>query len=137
MMVKRVFSTILLLAMVLIVAGCSGSENSAYDSLSESQKEIVDTVLSNSWKFSDCNGIRFSTYNGKTYFVVSSTEFSNNPNSLGGYVSETRFYVVDDDVFYEEPYDTYASQTQYGGITTWDDSWDNDTKRETLAQAIK
>lgn len=135
-MLKRIICTIVLIAVLLTIAGCSSSEKSAYDSLTDSQKEIVDTVLSNNSKFSDCNGIRFSTYNGKTYFVVSSTEFSNNPNSLGGYVSETRFYVVDDGLFYEEPYDTYASQTQYGGITTWDGSWDIDTKRETLAQAI-
>lgn len=131
-MTKKLSIIACFILLVLILCGCA--PQSEYDSLTDYQKGVVDNVLSHESQFSNCNGVKFSTYNGDTYFVASYTEFSSFTGA--GLVKETHYFVVTDSSFSEVDWDAYSSQTAYGAVYDWDDSWDADTKREQLAIII-
>ena len=125
---------LIVIFMMLVITLCSCGLQSGYNSLTEHQKGIVNSVLSNSEKFSDCNNVKFGNYNGKTYFIASYTEYS---YSGVGVVKEQNYYIVTPDSFYSVSPDTYSSQTWHGGVYDWDDNWDDETKKEKLPAIIK
>lgn len=131
-MTKKLTVIICFIFLVLILCGCA--PQSEYDSLTAYQKGIVDNVLAHESKFSNCNGVKFGAYNGDTYFVASRTEYSSFTGA--GHVKETHYFIVTDSSFLEVDLDPYSSQTAYGAIYDWDDSWDVITKKEQLAIII-
>lgn len=121
--------------MMFMITMCSCGLQSGYNSLTEHQKGIVDSVLSNSEKFSNCNKVKFSNYNGNTYFIASYTEY--NSYNSASIVKEQHYFIVTPDSFYSVSPNTYSSQTWHGAVYDWDDNWDDITKRDILSTIIQ
>ena len=136
-----IFSVLILLFSILFVS-CENKENtkvSEYESLTQNQKEIVDTIFANKDRFSHCNGVKFEIHNGKRYFVATYAEMKDNVNvfEAAGLIKETHYYTVEKNAFKEVKLDASASLGLMKYPLTWDSNSSDDDLLETLAKALK
>lgn len=132
-----VVAVVLFVLLSLFLVSCS---QSVYETLTESQKNIVNTIIENEHKL--CDYIKLTNYNGKLYLRTYDIEWyqSTTGISKAGLPKNQELYVVEENALtHVTDEDVYTSANTYygGGVTSLTDAVSEEEKLEIISAVVK